>query len=257
MTDRQRVMITAGASGIGASIARAFVDAGARVSIIDVDGDAVRAGVAADGRLHGVAGDVSDEGVIDAWFDEVSASWGGVDVLVNNAGIAGPTALVEDVSLADWQRTLAIGLDSHFLCSRRAAPLMKAQRSGSIICISSTAGLYGYGMRTPYAAAKWAVIGLVKSLAIEFGSDGVRANAICPGSVDGPRMRGVIERQATATGSTAAEVEADYLSGQSISRFVQPSEIADMCVFLASSAAAMVTGQAIAVDGNTETFHLS
>ena len=257
MSERQRVMITAGASGIGASIARAFADAGALVSIIDVDAAAVATAVADDQRLHGVAGDVSDQGVIDAWFDEVTASWGGVDVLVNNAGIAGPTASVEDVSLDEWQRTLAIGLDSHFLCTRRAAPLMKAAGSGSIICISSTAGLYGYGMRTPYAAAKWAVIGLVKSLAIELGSYGVRANAICPGSVDGPRMRGVIERQAAATGSTAAEIEADYLSGQSISRFVQPSEIADMCLFLASPAAAMVTGQAIAVDGNTETFHLS
>jgi NAD(P)-dependent dehydrogenase (short-subunit alcohol dehydrogenase family) len=257
MSSVQRVMVTAGANGIGASIARSFADAGALVSIIDVDADAVQAAVAADDRLHGVAGDVSDESVISAWFDGRLDEWGGVDVLVNNAGIAGPTALVEDVALSEWQRTLAIGLDSHFLCTREAVTIMKAQGSGSIICISSTAGLYGYGMRTPYAAAKWAVIGLVKSLAIELGPYGVRANAICPGSVDGPRMRGVIERQAAATGSSASSVEADYLSGQSISRFVQPSEIADMCLFLASPAAAMVTGQAIAVDGNTETFHLS
>ncbi len=257
MNSGQRVMITAGASGIGASIARGFADAGAQVSIIDVDAAAVEAAIAADGRLHGIAGDVSNEQVIDTWFDERIESWGGIDVLVNNAGIAGPTALVEDITLADWQRTLAVGLDSHFLCARRAVPLMKAQNSGSIICISSTAGQYGYGMRTPYAAAKWALIGLVKSLAIELGPHAVRINAICPGSVDGPRMRGVIERQAAATGSSVSEVEADYLTGQSISRFVQPSEIADMCLFLASPAAAMVSGQAIAVDGNTETFHLS
>jgi NAD(P)-dependent dehydrogenase (short-subunit alcohol dehydrogenase family) len=133
---------------------------------------------------------------------------------------------------------------------------MKAQGSGSIVAISSTAGLYGYGMRSPYAAAKWAVIGLVKSLAIELGPHGVRVNAICPGSVDGPRMRGVIAREAEARGVAATVVEGEYVQGQSIHRFVDAREIADMAWFLASPEASMVTGQAIAVDGHTETFHL-
>ncbi len=247
-----RVMVTAGASGIGAAIASRFAAEGALVSVLDADPVAV-AGVSG---LHAVAGDCSDPEVVDRWFDDRLAAWGGLDVLVNNAGIAGPTAYVEDVSPAAWRETLAVGIDSHFLTSRRAAGVMKAQRSGSIVAISSTAGLYGYGMRSPYAAAKWAVIGLVKSLAIELGPHGVRVNAICPGSVDGPRMRGVIAREAEGRGVDASVVEAEYVQGQSVHRFVEASEIADMAWFLASPEASMVTGQAIAVDGHTETFHL-
>ena len=222
------------------------------MSVLDAD----PAAVSAVSGLHAVAGDCSDAAVVDAWFDDRLAAWGGLDVLVNNAGIAGPTAYVEDVSPEQWRQTLAVGIDSHFLTSRRAAALMKAQGSGSIVAISSTAGLYGYGMRSPYAAAKWAVIGLVKSLAIELGPHGVRVNAICPGSVDGPRMRGVIAREAEGRGVAASVVEAEYVQGQSIHRFVAASEIADMAWFLASPEASMVTGQAIAVDGHTETFHL-
>jgi NAD(P)-dependent dehydrogenase (short-subunit alcohol dehydrogenase family) len=175
-------------------------------------------------------------------------------VLVNNAGVAGPTAPVEDVSPEEWRRCLAVDLDSHFLTSRRAAPVMKTQRSGCLIAVSSTAGLVGMGLRTPYAAAKWAVIGLVKSLAIELGPYGVRVNAICPGSVEGPRMRAVIDAEAWVRGVTADEVERGYVEGQSIARFVRPPEVADLCTFLASDRAAMVSGQAIAVDGHTETF---
>jgi len=150
-----------------------------------------------------------------------------------------------------------VGIDSHFLTCRRAAAVMKQQQSGSIINISSTAGQFGYGLRTPYAAAKWAVIGLTKSLAVELGPHGVRVNAVCPGSVDGPRMQGVIAAEAAARGMTPADVERQYTDGQSIHRLVQPGEIADLCRFLASPGAAMISGQAIAVDGHTETFHLS
>ena len=252
MSSPLRVMVTAGASGIGAAIASRFAAEGALVSVLYAD----PAAVSAVSGKHAVAGDCSSPDVVDAWFDDRLTEWGGLDVLVNNAGIAGPTAYVEDVSPDAWRQTLAVGIDSHFLTSRRAAAVMKGQGSGSIVAISSTAGLYGYGMRSPYAAAKWAVIGLVKSLAIELGPFGVRVNAICPGSVDGPRMRGVIAREAEGRGVDAAVVEAEYVQGQSIHRFVQASEIADMAWFLASPEASMVTGQAIAVDGHTETFHL-
>ena len=257
MTSELRVMITGGGSGIGAAIAAAFAEHGARVSVADVNPRAIEELVASNERLHGVALDVSDPAAVDGWFDERIATWGALDVLVNNAGIAGPTAYVEDITVEDWRRCLAVGLDSHFLASRRAAAVMKQQGSGSMIMISSTAGQVGYGMRTPYAAAKWAVIGLTKSLAVELGAHGVRVNAICPGSVDGPRMQGVIDAEASARGLSAAEVQREYTSGQSIPRFVQPGEIADLCMFLASPGAAMISGQAIAVDGHTETFHLS
>jgi NAD(P)-dependent dehydrogenase (short-subunit alcohol dehydrogenase family) len=249
-----RVAITAAASGIGLAVARAFAAQGGEVHVCDVDADAVAAS-AAEG-LVAARVDVADLVALDRWIDGVLDRLGGLDVLVNNAGIAGPTALVEDVAAEEWERCLAVGLTSHYRTCARVIPAMKAARSGSIVNISSTAGQFGLGMRAPYTAAKWAVIGLTKTLAIELGPYGVRANAVCPGSVDGERMRSVIEREAAARGSSSEEVTLEYVGGQSIARWVQPDEIADMCVFLASDAARMVTGQAIAVDGHTETFHI-
>jgi NAD(P)-dependent dehydrogenase (short-subunit alcohol dehydrogenase family) len=249
-----RVAITAAASGIGLAIARAFAAQGARVHVCDLDAAAVRA-AGAEG-LAAAEVDVADVAALDRWIGGALESLGGLDVLVNNAGIAGPTALVEDVGAEEWERCLAVGLTSHYRTCARVIPAMKAAGTGSIINISSTAGQHGMGMRSPYAAAKWAVIGLTKSLAIELGPYGVRANAICPGSVDGDRMRGVIQREAAARGASSEDVEREYVEGQSIARFVQAGEIADMCLFLASDAARMVSGQAIAVDGHTETFHL-
>lgn len=250
-----RVMITAAASGIGRSIAEAFLRDGATVHMCDVDERAVDAMT---GLEHCTARtvDVADPTAFDAWFDEGLAILGGLDVFINNAGVKGPTALVEDIDPDEWRQCLAICLDSHFFGARRAAPVMKAQRSGSIINLSSMAGMVGYGMRTPYAAAKWAVIGLTKSLAIELGPHNVRCNAICPGSVRGDRMDRVISAEASERGVPAETVTGEYLAGQSIKRFVEPTEIADLCLFLASPAASMITGQALGIDGHTEAYHL-
>ncbi len=256
MTDPLRVLVTAGASGIGAAIAAAFRAGGALVSVADMDANAIAAAQQGDPGLQAVRADISQPDEVDAWIDGAVAAWGGIDVLVNNAGTAGPTAPVEDVSVEEWRACLSIGLDSHFFTARRVVPLLKAQGSGSIISISSTAGFYGFGLRTPYASAKWAVIGFTKSLAVELGPHGVRANAICPGSVEGPRMTRVIDAEAGMRGIDPQVVRDEYTQGQSIPRFVKPSEIADLCVFLASPAAAMINGQAIAVDGHTETFHI-
>jgi NAD(P)-dependent dehydrogenase (short-subunit alcohol dehydrogenase family) len=252
----QRVMITAGGSGIGWAIAKAFADAGAKVHICDVDERALGAVTETYPQIAATHVDVTDEEAIDQWFDEALDDLDGLDVLVNNAGIKGPTGYVEELKLDDWRETLTVCLDAQFLCARRAAPLMKDQRSGSIINISSTAGLFGYGLRTPYAAAKWAVIGFTKSLAVELGPYDVRVNAICPGTVEGARMERVIRAEAESRGISADLVRKDYIQGQSIKRFVRPEEIADMCLFLASPAAKMVTGQAISVDGHSETFHI-
>lgn len=249
-----RVAVTAAASGIGLAAARAFAAQGAQVHVCDIDASAVRA--ASDERLAATEVDVSDPAALDRWIDDTLEGLGGLDVLLNNAGIAGPTALVEDIATEDWERCLAVGVTSHYRTCARVIPSMKAAGEGSIINISSTAGLHGIGMRAPYTAAKWAVIGLTKSLAIELGPYGVRANAICPGSVDGMRMRDVIDREAAARGAPSEAVEREYLEGQSIARFVQADEIADLCLFLASDAARMISGQAIAVDGHTETFHI-
>ena len=252
----QRVIITAAASGIGRVIVEAFVAQGARVHLCDVNHEALAEMAALSPSIVATRVDLADADALDAWLLAAIADLGGVDVLVNNAGTKGPTAYVEDVTPDEWRACLAVGLDTQYLCARRVAPVMKAQRSGSIINMSSMAGVYGYGMRTPYAAAKWAVIGLTKSLAIELGSYDVRCNAICPGSVAGARMDTVIDAEATHRGVPRAQVEAEYVSGQSIKRFVQAQEIADMCLFLASPASRMVSGQAIGVDGNTETYHL-
>ena len=253
---QQRVIITAGGSGIGLAIAKAFVANGAKVHICDVDARALEDVARAIPQIAATQVNLSDEKAIDHWFDKATKDLGGLDVLVNNAGTKGPTGTVEELTLGDWRDCLGVCLDSHFLCARRAAPIMKANRAGSIINISSTAGLYGYGLRTPYAAAKWAVIGLTKSLAIEFGPYDVRANAICPGSVDGARMERVMRAEAESRNISFDLVYQEYVQSQSIKRLVKAEEIADMCLFLASPAAKMVTGQAIAVDGHTETFHI-
>jgi NAD(P)-dependent dehydrogenase (short-subunit alcohol dehydrogenase family) len=252
----QRVMITAGGSGIGWAIAKAFADSGAKVHICDVDESALGEVAKELPQIAATALDVTDEGAIDRWFDDAIGDLSGIDVLVNNAGTKGPTGYVEELKLDDWRNCLSVCLDAQFLCAKRAEPIMKGQRSGSIINISSTAGLYGYGLRTPYAAAKWAVIGFTKSLAVELGPFDVRANAICPGTVEGARMERVKEAEAESRGISLDVVQKEYIQSQSIKRFVKPGEIADMCLFLASSAAKMVTGQAIAVDGHTETFHI-
>ncbi len=244
----QRVLITAGASGIGRAMGEAFAASGAQVWVTDVDA----AGLAAlpDG-WRGTQVDASDESGVAALFGEISSVWGGLDVLCANAGIAGPTALIEDVALSDWRACVSVNLEGAFLAAKYATPMMKAAGSGAIVITSSTAGQFGYPNRAPYAAAKWAVIGLMKTLAMELGPFGIRANAICPGAVEGERMEGVLEREAAAKGMTRDAVYAGYAAGTSMRSFVTGADIANMAVFLASDGARLVSGQVIAVDGHT------
>jgi NAD(P)-dependent dehydrogenase (short-subunit alcohol dehydrogenase family) len=243
----KRVVITAGASGIGRAMGDAFDAAGFEVWVTDVDSAALAA-LPANWKCH--LRDVSNEDHMRTLFDEVNVA-GGLDVLCANAGVAGPTAAVEDVTLADWRACLAVTLDGVFLTAKHAAPILKAQGRGAVIVTSSTAGQHGYPNRSPYAAAKWGAIGLMKTLAMELGPFGVRVNAICPGAVDGPRMEGVLEREALAKGMTRDEVYRGYASGTSMKRFVEARDIAEMAVFLGSDAARLVSGQVIAVDGHT------
>jgi NAD(P)-dependent dehydrogenase (short-subunit alcohol dehydrogenase family) len=245
----QKVLITAGASGIGLAMAAAFEQAGAAVWVADVD---IAALESCPPRWHRDVVDVSDEGSVSTLFRKISAQWGSIDVVCANAGIAGPTALVEHVELAAWRQCLAVTLDGAFLTVKHAIPLMKAQRSGAIVITSSTAGLYGFPNRAPYCAAKWAVLGLTKTLAMELGPFGIRTNAICPGSVEGPRMEAVLAREAAIKGSSRDAIFEGYASGTSMRTFVTAGDVAAMAVFLGSDAARHVCGQIIAVDGHTE-----
>lgn len=243
-----RVLVTAGASGIGFAMASAYAQSGFEVWITDVD-EATLARVPSEWHAHLV--DASDETAVAKMFELIKAA-GGLDVLCANAGIAGPTALVEDVALSDWRRCVSVNLEGAFLATKYAAPMMKIAGAGSIVYTSSTAGIYGYPNRAPYSAAKWAIIGLMKTTAMELGPFGVRANVICPGAVEGPRMEGVLEREATAKGMTRDDVYNGYASGTSMRSFVKASDIAEMALFLGTKPSRMVSGQIIAVDGHTE-----
>ena len=247
-----RVLVTAGASGIGLATARAFAREGARVFICDVDRKALAAVAASDAGFGQIVCDVSDPAAVDRLFAAAMAALGGLDALVNNAGIAGPTAACEAIALADWERTLAVDLTGQFLCAQRAIPLLKASGNASIANLSSAAGRFGFPMRTPYAAAKWGVIGLTKSLSIELGPFGVRVNAICPGSVAGPRIDSVFANKASARGVDPAIVRDEALAKTSLRRLVTADDIANAIVFLASPCGANISGQALPVDADTQ-----
>lgn len=245
----RRVLVTAGASGIGLAIARTFAEHGARLHICDVDEKALRqreADLPAAGRTKA---DVSSLADVDRLFDDVARSLGGLDVLVNNAGIAGPTGKVEDIRPEDWDRCIAVDLNGMFYCTRKAMPLIKAAGGGSIINLSSIAGRFGFALRTPYSAAKWAVVGFTQSLAVEAGPDGVRVNCIQPGIVEGERVDRIVAAKAEALGVPPAEVLAKMVEGIALKTTVTAQDIASTALFLASDAGRHISGQAISVCG--------
>ncbi|MFO1249251.1 MAG: SDR family oxidoreductase [Alphaproteobacteria bacterium] len=239
-----RVLVTAGASGIGRVIAQALLKGGDKVHICDIAGELPGASF--------TRADVSSEADVDRLFEDVRTELGGLDVLVNNAGIAGPTGKIEDLSLDDWRRTIDVDLTGQFLCARRAVPLLKQAGGGCIINMSSAAGRFGYAFRTPYAAAKWGVIGLTQSLAKEVGPDNIRVNAILPGVIKGPRMEKVIRDRAEATGVAFEAMEKQYLDRISLRRMTGPEDVAAMVLFLVSEAGRNISGQSLGVDGNVE-----
>ena len=241
-----RVAISAGAGGIGRVMADGFADRGARVFVCDVDDAALAA------CPHpSLRADVGDLRQAEGFVDEAVAALGGLDVLVNNAGIAGPTARVEELAPEDVERVLRIDLESMFHCARRAVPALRAAGGGSIVNLSSAAGRFGFALRSPYSAAKWGVIGFTKSLAIELGPDGIRVNAILPGAVAGERIRQVIAARATANGLPFEEQERRFLAN-SLRTYVTPHDIANMALYLCSPFGATISGQALAVDGDQQ-----
>ena len=248
----QHVLITAGGSGLGLAMASAFLAEGAEVAISDNNAKMLKSAKEEHPNLLSFEADASDADAMRSGFNALMQKWGRLDVMLANAGSAGPTAPIEDIALDAWQRCVAVNLEASFIATKLATPIMKAQKSGVITLTSSTAGQWGYPYRAPYAAAKWGVIGLMKTLAMELGEYGIRVNAICPGSVEGARIDGVIARAAQARGIDADDMRQDYADCASMRRFIHPEDVADMAVFLASPKARSISGMAMAVDGHTE-----
>jgi hypothetical protein len=196
--------------------------------------------------------DVSDPIQVERLFEDALAHLGGLDVLVNNCGIAGPTLPVEKITLDDWQRTMAVNINSQFYCARLAIPLLKEAGGGSIINLGSTASLFGFARRSPYAASKWAVIGFTKTLALELGESGIRANAICPGCVEGERVNAVIAAEAQARRMSIEAIRDGYVRETALKTFVTTQDVADLVLYLCSEAGSKISGQALTIDGFTE-----
>ncbi|MBC7801073.1 MAG: SDR family oxidoreductase [Gemmatimonadaceae bacterium] len=242
-----RVAITAGGGGIGRVMADGFATCGAQVFVSDIDD----AALAACGH-RGMRADAGDASALEAFMDQAIAALGGLDVLVNNAGIAGPTARVEDVTPSELDATLQIDLASMFHCARRAVPALRQAGGGSIVNISSAAGKFGFPLRSPYSAAKWGVIGFTRTLAMELGPDNIRVNAILPGLVDGPRIRSVLRAKAAAAGISDNEQTERSMQTVALRCFVTQQDIANMALYLCSPFGATISGQAISVDGGME-----
>lgn len=243
-----RVLVTAGGGGIGRAVVEAFLEEGARVFTCDVDAQALETLPAGVGRT---VTDVGERAQVAAMMDAAVADLGGLDVLVNNAGIAGPTGRVEDIAPEEWDRCLTVCLTSQFNCARLAVPHLRASDNASIVNLSSAAGKFGFALRSPYAAAKWGVIGFTKSLAVELGEVGIRVNAILPGLVAGDRQRRVLEAKAQQQGTSYSEMEARAFSFVSIKEYVTARQLADQILFLASHRGRTISGQAISIDGDT------
>ncbi|MFO1364089.1 MAG: SDR family oxidoreductase [Burkholderiales bacterium] len=245
-----RVLVTAGAAGIGRAIARTFLDHGARVHVCDVDRAALDEARRLMPAVTQTVADVARLDEVERLFADVRRSLGGLDVLVNNAGIAGPTAKVEDIAPADWDRCIAVDLSGMFYCTRLALPLLKAAGGGSIVNLSSVAGRLGFPLRAPYAAAKWGVVGFTKSLAIEAGPDGVRVNCLQPGNVEGERIDRVIDAKAQAFGIPFEAQKRKLLETASLRTFVTAQDVANMALFLATDAGKHISGQALSICGD-------
>jgi NAD(P)-dependent dehydrogenase (short-subunit alcohol dehydrogenase family) len=247
-----RVLITAGGSGIGLKVAEAFVREGARVHVCDVDKAALTALAKSQPAISSSLCDVSKRDQVAALFKDALAKLGGLDCLINNAGIAGPTGPVHEINPEDWDRCLEVCITGQFNCARLAVPHLMASKNPSMINLSSAAGKFGFPNRSPYAAAKWGVVGFTKTLAMELGVHGIRVNAILPGTVEGDRIRRVFEAKAQVAGKSRTEIQDAALAKASIKEMIQPEQLADMMVFLASPRARTISGQAISVDADPQ-----
>ena len=247
-----RVLVTAGASGIGAAIASAFAETGAALHICDIDHAALATFQQRSPSCHATLADVADEKQVAALFEIQRTRFGGLDVLINCAGIAGPTASIDTVSENDWNRTIDVNLSGQYRCLHYAVPMLRDSKAANIICISSVAGRLGLPFRTPYVASKFAIVGMIKALAIELGPQDIRVNAVLPGIVEGPRMDGVIRARAALAGLSEEAMREEYLKKISLRRMVTADDVALACLYLCSAAGRNISGHALSVDANVE-----
>ena len=252
MSEARRVVVTAGGGGIGLIIAKAFVAAGDRVHVCDVNAEAVERVTRDNPAITGTVCNIADRAAVERFVEEAVDELGGIDVLVNNAGIAGPTTSVENLDPDEWDSVLAVNLTGPFNVTRLAIPHLKKSANGVIIMMSSVGGRFGYANRSTYATTKRALIALAETLALELGDHGVRVNTIAPGAVSGPRMDGVLQARAAATGRDLNDVLTDALGIQAIKRFADPQDIAELALFLAGEHATTITGQTFAIDGGAK-----
>jgi NAD(P)-dependent dehydrogenase (short-subunit alcohol dehydrogenase family) len=252
MSKQRRVVVTAGAGGIGLVIAKAFAAAGDRVHICDIDEQALEQVTREIPEITGTVCNVAHRPSVEGFVADAVQNLGGIDVLINNVGVAGPTATVEDVDPEQWDEVLAINLTGPFNVTRLAIPHLRKSGAGVVLMMSSVGGRFGYAGRSTYATTKRALIALAETLALELGDDGIRVNTIAPGAVDGERMQGVLQARAAATGRSFDEVLVDALGIQSIKRFADPDDIAALALFLASEHATTITGQTISIDGGAK-----
>ena len=254
----KKIIISAGASGIGWSTAKLLLSRGATVYICDIDKKFInktKKHPLNNKKLFSYECDASNENQVSIFFKQISKKTKKIDALINNVGIAGPTGTIEKLKSKDWEQTLKINVISHFYFSRLAIPMLKKNKSGTIINFSSSAGIFGFPLRSPYAASKWAVVGITKTMAMELGKFNIRVNAICPGTIKGDRMRRVIRDKAKFLKVSKKSVEKEFVSMTSLNNWIYEEDIGKMSCFLISDDAERISGQIIAVDGNTIRMH--
>ena len=251
----KKIIISAGASGIGWATTKVCVAKGASIYLCDIDHKAInkiKKHPLYNKRIFVSETDASNETQVVDFFNKIKKKFRNLDALINNVGIEGPTRPIEKLNSSEWENTLHVNVNSHFYFTKQAIPLLKKSKNGSIINISSVAGIMGYPLRSPYAASKWAVVGVTKTLAMELGKYRIRVNAICPGTIKGDRMKRVIRDKAKFEKVSAKTIENDFVSMASMKSWINPEDIGNMCAHLISNEANKVSGQIIAVDGNCE-----